>query len=469
MKLNFNDKRFRYGTFSSAMILIVIAVLILFNLIIQKADIRIDLTPESIYSISDKTKELVSTVENDITIYNLAKTGSEDTTIKELLTQYEATSSKITIQEKDPYIYPQFTKKYSENGEEISANSLIVESGSRFKIIPAENLYDYSYDYMTGGYSKESITAESEITNAIQYVSLSKIPKIYYVTGHSEAQIPSMLKTQIEKSNYEISELNITKDGGIPEDCSILMITTPIVDYSSDEAKQIEEYLAEDGRCAVFLDFGQNFPNIENVFKNYGVSLGTELIVEGNASNYYNNPLYIMPLETSHEITQNITSDGYPIIIPGSQAIQTEDLKKSSITIEPLLTTSSSAYSKSNENSQSINKESTDKTGPFNIATAITDSYYTDTTHTTKIVVCGSSLFLRDEAIVAGNLSFALNSFNWLNDGESNIYIAPKTLLTDSVIIDQSVARNITIFTCGIIPAAIFAIGIAVWLHRRNA
>lgn len=462
------DKRFKYGAFSAVTALIVIAVLIAVNLVADKLNFQADLTSQEIYTISDKSVEALQNIDKDINLYVMAKTGEEDHTVQEILKEYENASSNINVIYKDPYLYPGFTKDYAEEGEEIAVNSIIVESGERFKIIPASDLYNYDYDYMTGGYSVQSIAAEYEITNALQYVTMDSVPVIYYVQGHNEKTVPSILKEQFEKSNYQIKELNLSKDGGIPDDCNILMITTPAVDYSEQEADKVIEYLGKDGCAAVFLDFGTEFKNLNRIINAYGVSVSNSVIIEGDKSHYYEAPVFLMPDIVSNEITSDLASSGYALIIPYGQSIDTLDLKKNSVTVEPLLKTSSASYSKTSLNPQSVNFEEGDVRGPFDLAVAVTDSYYTDTNHTTKLVVCGSSVMISDEGIASGNLSFALRAMDWLRGESGSIYIAPKSLETELFYIDESTSAAITAFACGVLPVFIFGTGIFVWLRRRN-
>ncbi|MCI8804517.1 MAG: GldG family protein [Clostridiales bacterium] len=462
------DKKLLYGTFSTITILIVIAALIFINLVVEKLNIEADLTSKELYTISDKSKEALEKVSEDVYIYVLSKTGEEDPVVKQLLNEYTANCPKIIVEYKDPYRYPEFTREFSENGEKIENDSVIVKRGQKHKIIAPEELYEMRPDYLTGTYTTTGLTAESEITNAINYVSMGKTPLIYYVVGHNELDVSESFKNEFGKRNYEVRNLNITEEKGVPEDCDILLMTTPAADYSKDEADYVLEYLAKDGNAMVFIDSKKDIPNFERILADYGVKAGNALIFEGDSDRYYQYPINIMPEIKSSDVTKQLKQSGYPMIISYAQGIDILELKKESISVEPIFTTSNSSYGKVSDNPKTFNFEEGDKKGPFNAAVLITDSYYTDKNHTTKLVVCGASSLIRDGGMTNASLLFAVDCANWLKGGESaTVYIPAKSLETEAITVPDGTKSNITAFVCVIIPGVIFILGIIVWYKRR--
>ncbi len=463
---SFKDKRFKYGTYSTITAFIVIAALIVINVITEQLDIKYDLTVDNKYSVSDKTKEIINDISNEITIYSLFKTGEEEKRIEEILDYYSKISSNINVINKDPYLYPQFTSKYAGEGKTIDVNSIIIESGDKFKVISQDELYQY--DYTSNDYIFD---AESKITGAIQYVTMENLPVIYFVDGHNEMDIPFYILDALTSANYKVEKLDIIKTEGIPEDCTALFMTTPEKDYSKEEAEYIKKYLLNDGRAAVFIDYNSNFENLNSILSDYGVEADHSIIFEKSSNNYYMDPSMIIPNISEHEITKDIINKGYILMASLSQGLKEMDIKKNTVEITPILVTTADAYGKSNDNPQSINYEEGDSKGPFNLAVAVTDNYYTDTNHTTKLVVFGSSTMISDyiTSIVGdNNIMFVINSINWLNDQDNSIYVPSKSLSSGKIIMDSYTMRNIIIFSCIVMPVIIFATGIIVWIRRRN-
>lgn len=470
---SFKDKRFKYGSYSTLIALFVVAILIVVNLVVGKFDIKFDLTPSEAFSISDTSKEVISNIDSDITIYALFKTGSEDKDVTEILEQYQSVSKNINIVYKDPYIYPQFVNEFKTDGEDIPNNSLIVVSGSKFKVINYSELFTGYSDYSGQAY-KASSNVEAVVTSAIKYVTMESVPVIYYVTGHGETEIPELLKSQLTSANYDIKEFDLLMNSAVPEDCSVLLMTNPVKDYSEKETEAVKNYLASDGRAIVLTQFSTDnvYKNFNSIINAYGVQQEEGLIYEASPENLLQNvPTFVLPDFSEHDITNRLIEKKYRVFLPYVQAVSEMELKKSSITVEPLLTTSNQSYIKKNMQSETFYKEQGDTDGPFNAAVAVTDSYYTDTQHTTKLVVVGSSSFILDEInqIIGGNNStFIVNALSWLNDSEDSIFISPKSLISQPLVIDSASIRWIVLVSCVLQPVVIFGIGFIIWLRRRN-
>ena len=68
-KINFSEKtkrRFRYGTNSIILMAVVIAVAVLVNVLLEQLPMSADLTKESLYSITDTTKKVLSELDRDV-------------------------------------------------------------------------------------------------------------------------------------------------------------------------------------------------------------------------------------------------------------------------------------------------------------------------------------------------------------------------------------------------------------------
>ncbi|MCL2708066.1 MAG: GldG family protein, partial [Defluviitaleaceae bacterium] len=123
------DKKFRYGTFSTVMMMIAVAVFILINLVAGRINASYDLTSDKMFSLSKYSRDFVRGLEQDVTIYGLFPTGGENVMIKQLMEEYASLSSRISIEYRDPVLYPAFVEQYARIDERVSNNSVIVVSG----------------------------------------------------------------------------------------------------------------------------------------------------------------------------------------------------------------------------------------------------------------------------------------------------------------------------------------------------
>ena len=475
------SKKVRYGTFSTLMIVIVIAILIIINLVADRLNLSYDMTENKLYSISQQSKDLLAKIDQDITIYALVRAGEEnymfsnavgELTFKELLQEYANNSKYIRVEYKDPYLYPQFAEKYNEDEGALPVNTVIVESGNRFRAINPNEMITTDYNMQTFQQYVKTIDIEPRITNAINDVTAEKTPVIYTFTSHNEAGIPESLQDQMVMANFDVKTFDIvTKD--IPEDCTILFLTQPARDWTESAVEKVREYLQNDGRALfAFNNIFTDMPNLNGLLDSFGVKIGNYLVIEGSAEHLVSsNPTIMLPNIADHELNRTLLERNYRPLFIQPSGVETLPVRKNSIKIEPLLTTSSSSYGKVNPDAQSIAKEEGDVDGPINVAVAVTDSYYTDVSHTTKLVVVAASSIVDEQInyqLNGANYFFLINSLNWLQDKDDTVYIPSKSPATLSQLtITQQQIYILMFFSVFVIPLSVIAVGLVVWLRRR--
>lgn len=463
----FNDKKFKYGTYSVVVTLIFIAILIVINLIIGQFNKSFDFTKDEIFSLSDETISVLDNVETDINVYTLFKTGSTEAIIgrvNQIIDKYSQSSNHIKVENRDLYLHPDFARKYASESVNVNVNSIIVESGDKFKVINYEDYYD----------NNGILNLESALTSALQYVNMEISPTVYFVTGHGEPDNKNFtsLNDQLNLANYTSKTINLISDE-IPDDCSVLVITPVDRDYSKAEAEKVLNYLNNDGSAFMLLG-GIDMPkcpNLLSISTTYGVTLEEGYVYEGEESSYMMYPYAVLPVLKEHNINSSLIAKNYHALAVACQSVKNTELQKQGLVIESLLSTSDKAYIKA-EGNNSANKEAGDKEGPFDVTVAVTDSNYTDTEHITKLIVSGCSYYLiepnTDSMVNDANSTFVVNCINWLNDNHDNVYIAPKSLASSSIVIDAGSVTRIKIVSWFVIPGVLFAAGFIVWITRRN-
>ena len=93
-----NKKLLKKGSYSLAFTVVILAIAVFLNLLIGElpsSATKIDVSENKLYSIGDETKNVASSLTEDVTLYLLAEDGSEDATLNELLTRYADLSSHI--------------------------------------------------------------------------------------------------------------------------------------------------------------------------------------------------------------------------------------------------------------------------------------------------------------------------------------------------------------------------------------
>lgn len=466
----FRGKTFRIGTYSAVLSIIALVVVVVLNLVVSSLPAsytKFDVTTSSLYTLSDQTEQILENLDTDVTIYIIAENGSEDTYVTNLLEQYTALTSHLTVVTKDPVLYPSFASQYTD--ESLTTGSLIVESEKRYKVIDYSDLYEYTINYYTYSYSASEFDGENEITSAIDYVVSDDLPTAYYLTGHGETELSSTLQSYVEDDNVTLQSLSLVTEGAVPEDASCILIIAPTTDLSEDEADALLTYLEGGGSLFLITDcLYTDLPNLMEVMAYYGVAAQEGIVMEGSASNRLQNyPHYLLPNIESHTITSALIDGGYYVLAPISHAITTLSDYRSSLTITDLLTTSDSSYLKSVDTT-TTEKEDGDEEGPFSIGVAITEDH--DDVET-QIVWLASDYILNsqmDSYVSGANSDLFLACLGWMCDNEDALSIHSKSLETTYLTVTDAAANVWSAVFIFILPAGLLILGAAVMVRRRK-
>ena len=433
IKDSMNKKYLKNGSYSVVISAIFIVIVLVVNMIVGSLPSKyteVDVSSEKLYSISDDTKDFLKKLDKDITIYQVVQSGSEDETIKKLLEKYDEESDHITVEQKDPVVNPKFTSEYT--SDDVSANSLIVVCGDRSKVVNYSSIYESSIDYNTYQSTTTGFDGEGQIDSAISYVTSEDLPVLYTLDGHGEKELDSTLQEDIQKANIDIKSLNLITEEKVPDDAACLLINAPASDISESEKDAIIDYLENGGKAMIFSDYTEeSMENFDAVLANYGVERTDGIVIEGDSQHYAQMPYYLVPTVNSTDAISDFASKGYYVLMPYAQGIKQTDNLRDTVTVNSLLTTSDSAYSKVDVNSGSIDKTDDDVDGPFDLGVSITETL--DDDKETQIVYYTSSNLMDsqiNQMVSGGNEQMIMSSLNWMcsSDETSVISVPSKNL-----------------------------------------
>ena len=474
-KMPLNKKYLRNGSYSTLLIVIFVAIVVVINMIVGKLPSKytqIDISDQQLYSIGDETKKVLNNLDKDVTIYQIAQSGSEDETISNLLQKYADESKHVKVELKDPVVSPKFVSEYT--SDQVSSNSLIVVCGDRNKVVNYNDMYESTMDYNTYNYQTTGFDGEGQITSAIAYVTTENLPVLYTLEGHGEKELDSTIKEDIEKANMEIKTLNLISEGSVPDDAACLLIDSPSSDISEDEKTALLDYLENGGKAMVFSDYTEStLTNFAAVLENYGVIAAAGIVFEGDNQHYgMQMPYYLLPTVNSTDASSETASSGYYIIMPYAQGIQKLDDVRDTVTVEDILTTSDSAYSKTNLQSETLEKEDGDVEGPFALGVSIKEDVGDG--KKTQIIYYSSSYIMdsqMNQLVSGGNEKLVTESLNSMVSTEetTTVAIPSKSLEVSYLTISDYDASFWKICTIGLIPGIFLVAGFVIWFKRRKA
>lgn len=470
-----NKKLLKHGTYSMAVTAVVIAIVVVLNLVVQEIPSKyreIDLSSQKLYTIGEQTEKILKNLKKDVTLYYIAQDGTESSDIKNLLEKYEEGSKHITVEQKDPAVSPKFASQYT--SDNISNNSIIVVCGDKSKVVDYSSMYETSINYQTYSQEVTGFDGEGQLTSAINYVVSDNMPVLYNLEGHDEFSMSETMKETIEKANIEIKSLNLLSEEAVPDDAECLFIFAPATDLTKEEADKIISYLENGGKALIVSNYtDEDMPNFESVLENYGVQPVDGIVLEGNTDNYVSqNPYYLLPNIESGEITSELSSQSRYVLVPLAQGIKKADNIRDTLNISSILTTSDSAYSKTNlKDMDTMEKEDGDIDGPFDLAVSITEKVGDD--KETQIAYFASASIFNDSinSMVSGtNYELLSASLAWMcsTDDSNQISIPSKSYDTTTLTVPTADINFWSIFVTGVLPVCTLLIGFGIWMKRRK-
>ncbi len=462
-------KNFSIGAYSTGMIAVAVAIVIVINIILGEMPATwtaVDLTSQKLYSLTAQTKEYVSRMQEDVTIYVLASETSQDATLKQTLQRYDDLSDHIMVEYVDPTVNPMFYTKYTTRA--LKTNSLIVVSDKRNKVVDFASIYesgyDSSYNLVTTGYD-----GEGQITSALDYVLSDDMPQVYELTGHGEYALSNTFTAALDKENVEHTTINLMDYDAVPEDAACLFMNAPVKDLSTDDLKKLREYLNAGGKMVIAAGYTQDeTPNMDALLGDMGLKVMDGLIVEQTAANYYGIPYYLLPIQSSSIYTAGVYGNQY-IFAPFSMGIVIENEDASDIAYKKFLSSSDEAFVKTGElNMEDFSKGENDPKGPFAVGV---EAVKTVGDVEATMILYGCEQIFTDDAnqMVSGaNQILFTNTIGSFINHEISVAVPVKSYEVSYLIVPSADNTKIAVITMGILPVGFLVTGFVIWFRRRK-
>lgn len=479
------------GSYSVGLIVLVLCLVALVNLVAGRLPEKwknIDISDQKIYEITDVSKKILQDLDEKVTLTVYAEKSSTDERIRTFLKKYAALSDQISVEWVDPVLHPaELTEK------NVSENTILVECAStgKAKAVSFDQMIvvdDYSY-YMTGETTESEFDAEGQITGAVNYVTSDTQKKIYYTSGHGEAELSDSVNDLLEKNNMSTEEINLMITAEIPDDCDLLLFDGLASDITEQEKEQVLSYLSDGGKIMMLLgELNEDAPNLDAVMNEYGMQRADGYIADMERC-YQGNYYYIFPeISTYDELADGMTTG--MVLLVNTQGMTVADPARDTIAVEEFMTTSSDAYAVTEETQEqgqyvlgavatetvdsdaedASDEEETDDTEDGTAADGSGDADSEEEQTGRLTVITTSTLIdsqITDAFSTLENLTLFLNAVSANFDDVQNVAIAPKSL--EITYNTMQYAGFISIAVIILLPAAVLIYGFVNWWKRRKA
>ena len=493
-----NKSKLRYGGFSLVITILFLVAVILLNVfagaLTERYDIKIDLTEKGLYSLDDKAAELLRGIDERVDIIVLADESAwiadpDLVRVVDILKSYSAMSDgDVRVQYVNPKLNtfngPKFgnsldklKEAYAEL-EGMAENDVILLSDRRATKVNAMDLYSWSYDYY-GNMAPTAINVDQQFVSALMYVLSDDVARAVFIEGHDEAAA-ELLRMLLDSCGYVCTNINIAFNE-IPADTTVVIAAAPVKDFTSDEVAKLESYLLTGGTAMIFYDStALTTPVLDGFLTQWGVEVESKLICDEQYS-FMSLPSFVGAIPVSGGLPSLEGADSITAYVGMYNARSIRSLwagdswgnfKQSPI----LRTVSASSYAKDfgSGNPTTLARESGDESGPFTLGysiTMLTQNLNKEQVYARLIVTTGG--FIDDTVLYSAgtglyNISMLAGMANDLNPFGEIVYIAPKALAGEMMVVSAGQARTVLLVMVIAMPLIIAALGMLMWRKRRR-
>lgn len=489
-----SKKNAKFTTIAWIFAVMLLIAVILINVAASFLDVKMDMTPNKLYSLSSTTKNYLEKLDKKVDLYLLMemdKVREDDemiafTTMMDQYAEYE----NINFIDIDPDTNPDIVNELNPSGYlNIKSGDIVVKCGDIIKRIPGTSMYVYEGDYdSSGNFIAENayFQGENYITGAIKSVVEGEVPSVYFLTGHGEKSIDdnyTSFRKNLKNYNYEAKELNLTTEEAVPDDAAIIIVPAPKKDITDDEKQKIDDYMDKGGNLSLLLSPNGDdteYKNILELMHEYCLGMDYNRVYETDSSKHVSGDKYeimvnlvdITDMKKENENLTDLTSalieenSLIPYMPESRSFFEYQGDNYSNLNICPLIETYDSAYGESYGGPE-VDPE--DISGILYLAAYSEDP----TRNNSKMVVMGNAEFIDDEhlqedyAIVPVYLY--LSTITWMYNSDVNMGIPAREKTYDYMTLESESDTNVILVILCASHIVVAAAGVIIWIKRRNS
>lgn len=451
----------------------------------------VDMTGDSVFTLSDEAKEVLSDVTDEVNIYFAQEAdklmSGEDSSqymkyIYNTALQLQKEFPNVNVECVDVVKHPAFFEYYYNTAAtEILSTSVIIASGSEFRLQAADSFFvwDEEYSYIWG------YNGEAKFAAAILQVTAAEMPIVYFTTGHGEktSEQCSALWNLYETAGFEVRSIDLTKED-IDPDGRVLIINDPLYDFAGieggedgNEIDKIDAFLDRHGCLTVFADSHKSasLKNLSELLGEWGIAFrsgetvndtldsvnkeGTAVVAKYETEDTMGRSLY-RDIADLASPPKTIFKDAMPLDI----LFEKDDKLMGSIITSPVL------YS--GDSSETVKNGETVSEGAQPLMVLSREEGIKDNDYIyTYVLVCGSPEFVSDEYIQSNsyaNSDILVNTVRLVGREKIVADIDPKVLDETALDITNAQANGWSIAMIIAIPAVVAVVGIYICIRRRR-
>lgn len=474
----------RTGTLSAGVLLIA-ALLVIVNYFGDKYHKRFDWTSSRLYTLSEKSENVVRDLKKDVDFIVFLQPGDElYEPVRELLSQYDAASQRVRVR----YVDPQRDRLEAERliqQYQISGYGVVVASGKDKRVIPSNDLAELDFSGMEMGQAPtlSGFKGEQLFTGAILQLGEGRKPKLVFTTGHGERSLDDQgpeglagIQQLLGQDNFDVEEWSALGKTAVPPGTDLVVVAGPRSPFLQPELSALAAYLNGGGRVLALVEptlgqkegTGLTPTGFESWLGQFGVKLGNDIVIDPpNTIPGFTAATLFANEYGDHPVTNALSQSKLPVLFSVARSVGRNET--AGFTITELARTSGEGWGETDLSALSeVERGDADVAGPVPMGVAVEAEKGQG--RKMRLVVFGDSDFATNQLIQANSPNQILlsNALNWLVAREALLAIPPRK--TEQVRLNLTSEQDWTVraITFLLLPVLAALAGIVVWSRRRR-
>lgn len=437
---------------------LVLAACVLLQVLAERTNRRVDLTPTRALSLSPVTRNVLAEVQEPLRVTVFYRRGERER-IAGLLDRLRTENPHLSFELYDLDRYPERARA---DGITQYGRATIEYQGRRI-VTPAE--------------------PEEQLAGGILQAVRGRRRRATLTTGHGE-RVPSgepqgvgRLVTDLDAQGFTVDVVNLLATP-LPAETDLVIVAGPKRDFLPEELEPLAGHLRAGGGVLLLLDPAR-LPVVQAFLGTMGLALGDDLVVDHEHRVLGTEGLAAVVEQFRRgnpisEPAQNPIESG--VVLPSARTVDVAR-QEPGVAAESIARTGESSWAMADaeraRRGEEPSKAARDVPGPLSVM-VVAEVGGADGKRPGRLVVIGDSDFATDAYLdVLGNRDVALNAVAWAGGEEALAGQRPNEIPEirrplSPLVLTEGQARRLLATVAGVLPGIVLLTGIAVVALRRR-
>lgn len=487
------------GGILSAGVLVVLALVLMFNYLSFRHFKRFDWTSGKLYTLSEKSLGVLKGLDKNIELVMVLSPGSQlYTSTNELVDRYVAANpQRLRRRDLDPARNPlefeRIVKSFGLDRQNVVVVVRTDDAGAMVdkRVVDEADLAEVDYSGAQFGQppSIKEYKGEKQITSAILGLVEAKKPKILFTQGHGEISLDpgqaaslSTARELLGKDNFDISSWDGLGRGDVPAGTDLVVVAGPRSNLTQPELDALGRFVDGGGRLLFLADpvvadgrIQLVDPALRTFFAKYGIELNDDIVFDpGSEVTFFGAGALLTDNFGSHPIVEALAQTRTRVLLRLARSVRPAATPPAGWQVSPLVLGSQESWGETNfaqleAGTEEPVPDGADPRGrvPLAVAASKGDPAQ-NAAGEARIVVFGDAEFATDQFLTGGNPVLVANTLNWLVARQQLIEIEGRKPEKTTLSLAGGEIKSVYALILLLVPGAAVVAGVWIAMRRRR-